>query len=95
MKVIRNSYRARDPFLQAQRDKAVAEVPGLLRRVREGTIYTAVDGHGAVLLFLFPCGLTFTYDAATTQRIFNDLATYVKDEPPPKPDATRHPLDAD
>lgn len=95
MKAFARSYRSRDPFLQAQRDKAAAEVPGLLRRLPEDAIYIAVDKHGAVLLFLFPRGLTFTYDEETTQKIFDDLATYARYEPPPKPDVKRHPLDED
>lgn len=95
MKAFARSYRARDPFLQSRREKTAVEVSDLLRRVPEGTMYIAVDKQGAVLLFLFPRGLTFTYDEATTHHIFSDLATYAMYEPPPKPDSARHPLDED
>ena len=95
LKSVKKSYRYWDPWWQAHQDRVAGEGPDILRKLPEGTIYIAVDKHGAVLLFVFPRGLTFTYDEATTQHIFDDLATYARHEPPPKPDVRRHPLDED
>jgi len=90
---MKRAYGSRDPYMQAHRDRIAGEVPGVLRRIPDGTIYIAVEKNRAVLFFLFPRGLIFTYDEATVQHIFEDLATYAKYEPPPKPDEKRHALD--